>query len=136
MGQLMCGSMEVQGSPKPGGVERARRVVSMALQLLLILQEEPRLMEEQKLLVPPVVVGKGEHKKTLRPSLFEPRWIGKHYRIPREQKNGDGHHASPILHWRCGHWRSQRWGLGRRDVKTIWIEPTMVNADSGKEPEA
>jgi hypothetical protein len=34
-------------------------------------------------------------------------------------------------HWRRGHWRHQRHGSGRRQVKVIWIHPVVVNADKG-----
>jgi hypothetical protein len=37
-----------------------------------------------------------------------------------------GHHAPPRLHWRRGHVRRQRYGIGRRRTKTIWVAPVLV----------
>lgn len=37
-----------------------------------------------------------------------------------------GTHASPRLHWRRGHYRSQPFGQNRSQTKIIWIEPILV----------
>lgn len=34
-------------------------------------------------------------------------------------------------HWRRGHWRHQRHGIGRAESKLIWINGLVVNADKG-----
>jgi hypothetical protein len=36
-------------------------------------------------------------------------------------------HASPITHWRRGHWRNQPCGEKLQDSKIIWIQPTLIN---------
>jgi hypothetical protein len=35
-------------------------------------------------------------------------------------------------HWRKGHWRAQRVGVGRAAIKVIWINATVVNAEKGQ----
>lgn len=37
-------------------------------------------------------------------------------------------HASPITHWRRGHWRGVPVGKGRTRRRLTWIRPTLVNA--------
>lgn len=61
-------------------------------------------------------------------AIFNPKWIGKNYRIRRERSAGTGTHASPTFHWREGHWRNQPFGPKRAQMKRIWIEPTEVGA--------
>jgi hypothetical protein len=36
--------------------------------------------------------------------------------------------------WRRGHWRHQRVGKGRQDIKVLWIHATMVNAAADGSP--
>lgn len=60
--------------------------------------------------------------------------IGQDYKIKKEtipdrDRTSSGTHASPIAHWRRGHYRQQ--AIGSRDNKshkTIWIEPIFVQA--------
>ena len=40
------------------------------------------------------------------------------------------HHRSVEAHWRRGHYRLQAYGPKRVDRKLIWIEPTLIGADS------
>ncbi|MCR5890398.1 hypothetical protein LRS06_21965 [Hymenobacter sp. J193] len=40
--------------------------------------------------------------------------------------------GSVAAHWRRGHWRKQRWGPGLQEERPIWIQPTIVNKDTGK----
>jgi hypothetical protein len=35
--------------------------------------------------------------------------------------------CSPRTHWRRGHWRSQRIGANQSQIKSSWIEPTLIN---------
>lgn len=42
---------------------------------------------------------------------------------------GDG--KSPRTHWRRGHWRRQKHGVGLISVILRWIRPTIVNPDHG-----
>ena len=47
-----------------------------------------------------------------------------------------GHGVSPRAHWRRGHWRRQRHGVGLALVVLRWIRPTIVKKDSGPLVEA
>jgi hypothetical protein len=110
----------------------ARRVDSLVLQTLLAVQILPELMQ---------VGGQVGFAKT-DPSRHQPRkgeltwanpnWIGQGYRAPTERKPPQGgSHASPVCHWRRGHYK--RVPIGRRDEgrrKWIWVQPTLVGARS------
>jgi hypothetical protein len=61
--------------------------------------------------------------------LILPRDLGAGYKIPIRRTGAQGTHASPRLHWRRGRFRPQRIGEGRAEVKTIWIEPTLVGME-------
>lgn len=45
---------------------------------------------------------------------------------PSEENRG-GTHASPVTHWRRGHWRNQVCGERFSDRRMKWIEPVLVN---------
>lgn len=47
-----------------------------------------------------------------------------------------GHGVSPRAHWRRGHWRRQRHGVGLALVVLRWIRPTVVKRDNGPLVEA
>ena len=51
-------------------------------------------------------------------------------RSPAEPAMGQG--ASPRAHWRRGHWRRQRHGVGLMMVTPRWIRPTLVKRDNGQ----
>lgn len=71
-------------------------------------------------------MGFGKNSK----QLIVPRVIGEGYK-PKVIRNYDsvGTHASPQTHWRSGHWRQQPFGKKEdQKYKTIWIEPTLINA--------
>lgn len=62
--------------------------------------------------------------------LIVPQVIGEGYK-PKVIRNYEpiGTHASPRTHWRSGHWKQQMIGSRKKPQhKTIWIEPTLVNA--------
>jgi hypothetical protein len=58
---------------------------------------------------------------------WSPTLIGPRYRYQRVDHGGT--HASPRLHWRRGHWREQAIGAGRKEHKTLWIEPTLISGE-------
>lgn len=92
---------------------------SVAIQSILLLSSREEL-----------VSGNGSHGSLKSPSnskkLSDPRWLGRFYKSQRTRHSKGGSHASPVLHWRAGHWRQQPVGEGRRHRKTIWVEPTVV----------
>lgn len=99
----------------------------LIVNFMCVLSEMPELTTGGDLLTPALVKGKGVTKQTIKPSLFAPRWLGEHYHRRTEAKGG--HHASPATHWRCGHWRQQPFGQGRKQTKQLWIEPVLVNLE-------
>lgn len=68
------------------------------------------------------------------PSADEPREVLLHCPHPVDERHEGahlgGHHRSPRLHFRSGHYREQAIGAGRLEHKTIWIEPMIVMADA------
>jgi len=52
------------------------------------------------------------------------------------QESGPGHGISPRAHWRRGHWRRQRHGVGLSLTTPRWIRPTIVKKDNGPLVEA
>lgn len=61
--------------------------------------------------------------------FWSPTIIGGHYARQASEDLG-GTHASPRMHWRRGHFRRQPHGEGRREFKTIWIEPMLIGEAS------
>jgi hypothetical protein len=104
----------------PQLMDIARRI---ALNAWLVMQERPELVESRQP-IRKVSVG------AIRRILWEPRWLGRKYRIVRPDgpQHGAGHHASPRMHWRNGHWRHQAHGPKRSERKLLWIEPCLINA--------
>lgn len=84
----------------------------------------------------PNLFHQGQREKIVKPSVpsqppkefWSPNVIGFNYRPPSQDLGGS--HASPRLHWRRGHFRSQPIGVGRKERKTIWIEPMLIGAES------
>lgn len=64
-----------------------------------------------------------KHGRTVRPALYAPTYVGA---SKPSEAAGKGTHASPCAHWRRGHWRRQRTGLGRKHVTMVWIRPVLV----------
>jgi hypothetical protein len=54
----------------------------------------------------------------------------------RQQAKGESQGKSPRAHWRRGHWRRQRHGVGLALVGLRWIRPTIVKKDNGQLVEA
>jgi hypothetical protein len=38
------------------------------------------------------------------------------------------------VHWRAGHWRNQRVGVGRASTRMVWIDPMLINYVEGDTP--
>lgn len=53
-----------------------------------------------------------------------------------ERTDEEGHGKSPRAHWRRGHWRRQKHGVGLALVILRWIRPTIVRKDNGPVVEA
>jgi hypothetical protein len=59
------------------------------------------------------------------------RICGKNLFAEAPHESGVGHGVSPRAHWRRGHWRRQRYGVGLSLVTVRWIRPTIVKKDNG-----
>lgn len=120
--------LDLAGPADEFSLEMIHRV---AINLLLMLAE-PSMVQTNTLLVPAQTTGKGSSKKIICPSLWEPKWVGLHYRLPKNYMGGS--HASPIMHWRKGHWRNQKYGPGTQLTKRVWISPVLVAKDKTPTP--
>lgn len=98
------------------------RLFPLLLQLLMMFHLRPESVEE------PTLIRKIKGKHTTR-EFWTPRFLGRKYQAISEVR-GDGTHASPKTHWRIGHYRQQHYGPQNSKVKTLWIEPCMINAPS------
>lgn len=113
-------------------------IPTIALNMMLVMTARPELVESSA----PIkrIARKGTTDKV---TLYEPRWVGRNYRVRREHAEAIGTHASPRMHWRRGHQRLAPIGPrvsiddeGKRHVipsaarqhKSTWIEPILVNA--------
>lgn len=98
-------------------------VTNLCLRLILAMSARPEMLER----------GKNTGKR-LRHGLpiWTPNVVGRHYRMKREgPATGGGWHTR--MHWRRGHFRNQPHGPQLSLRKTIWIEPCLISADTGKE---
>lgn len=104
----------------------------VAFGTLLALNARPELLETGKLLRK--VSGKGDKPPR---EFWSPNVIGLKYKAKRAvakivdlqfvtPSREKGSHASPRMHWRRGHFRSQPVGQGRRERKVIWLEPMLI----------
>jgi hypothetical protein len=109
--------------PLAGGEEDfLHQVRGLVFNLLLALDARPELLTRG---------GRVKGVKTKSGlEIWKPNIVGKTYKFEREGVTavavGGSGHASPRLHWRRGHYRRQHYGMGRTEIKTIWIEPTLV----------
>jgi hypothetical protein len=101
---------------------------------VLAMNARPQLVERGKLVKR---VGKAEQAR----EFWTPNVIGARYKFKREvprivdgrfehTTRESGTHASPRLHWRRGHYRNQPVGPGRKERKTIWLEPCLIGAEA------
>jgi hypothetical protein len=128
------------GGYKPQEDEDYGKAVSRLLyNLVLIMTASPALIE------PGSCVRKATGRPGRTQELWNPNFFGRTYRIKQglaapERTAGDvealsgGHHASPRTHWRRGHFRHQRHGIGSLEIKVLWIEPLLVNAPAPLAP--
>jgi hypothetical protein len=105
-------------------VELSAKVNSFAVSLLMAMTARPELVENGGM-----IRKRSEKKGRVKPELWHPNVVGRAYRIIRSPgTEAQGTHASPRMHWRRGHFRHQKFGLGWAQTKVIWIEPVLVNA--------
>jgi hypothetical protein len=117
----------------PEDQEIVRRVYGMVVKLGLLTMSSPEL------LTPDVRTRSAKIKqgRIVRHELWDPKWLGKNYRIvhPTGQPAAPGTHASPIMHWRRGHFRRQHFGpKDLNQTKMIRVDATIVNAPKPEPP--
>jgi len=102
------------------------RLSALMLKLLVILNTRPQFVEAGRCVRPQKI----KHGRVKHCELWSPNLIGRCYRTIRDERGG-GIHASPRVHWRRGHVRSQPHGPNRSLRKSIWIEPVLVGLQPG-----
>jgi hypothetical protein len=101
----------------------AQKMNAFVVSLLMAMVARPELVETGGM-----IRKRSEKKGRVKPELWHPNVVGRSYRIIRKPgTEAQGTHASPRMHWRMGHMRHQRFGLGLSQTKVIWIEPVIVN---------
>jgi hypothetical protein len=110
-------------------IDRQERMNGLAFKLMLAMTARPELVEQESTERAP-----SKDRKKGRSFLWNPNFIGRHYRLPTETPRHEGGHASPRMHWRRGHNRMQFHGKGRALRKLIWIEPMLVNSEPDEGP--
>jgi hypothetical protein len=108
-------------------VELSKRMISLAIHLLMAMSALPQHIEIGKLARPQRI----KHGRVEKEALWHPNFFGGAYVLNRPKSPAEGTHASPRLHRRRGHWRTkQRYGPNNSLVKVIWIEPTWIGAEA------
>lgn len=116
------------------GVRRIDQISALILQAALALTYLPELIDQDS--TEPVSQRKPS-RKTKADRWLRPRWIGKDFVRPRQSAGASGgHHASPVTHWRRGHWRNQAVGEGRKDRSLIWVRPALIASKMTNSPES
>lgn len=113
---LWGGAFDIPLSSDDDGFLRQAR--ALVFGLLLAMSARPQLVSYGQ--------RQGKQSKKGRREFWTPNIIGRGFRVERESTGEKGTHASPRLHWRRGHFRAQRYGEKLQQIKTIWIEPTLV----------
>ena len=109
------------------------RLSALMLKLLVILNTRPQLVEAGRCVRPQKI----KHGRVKHCELWSPNVIGRCYRTLRDERGG-GTHASPRVHWRRGHVRSQPHGPHWSLRKPVWIESVLIglqvepNAEQGQ----
>ena len=100
--------------------------IKLALNYLLLAEHQPELITEE---APRLPAGSGFGGWRPSENEYLPnRWLGKDYKRPTATSSGAGSHASPLAHWRRGHWHHFRCGEKRQNLRLKWVEPVFVNA--------
>ena len=66
-------------------------------------------------------------KKKSRVELWKAGKLGRSGQ-PEDDGPATGARGKYRTHWRRGHWRIQRHGTGRKEIKLLFIDPTLINA--------
>lgn len=114
------------GDAKPDDKKITQLLMAIAVKCIMAAGARPELIINDEAIIQHARVKKGKQK----PELWAPRWIGRDYKIIRVKGPPlGGTHASPIAHFRAGHFRMQYHGPKKSLKKQIFIDPVLVNAD-------
>ena len=106
----------------------AKAAVEIAVKLLAFLAAKPNETTKHRTPIREARWRRGVLKKE---ALWGPNFIGRNYgdSLTARGYGGSGRKdgRKQRYHWRRGHIKSQRYGKGRRKVKTIVIDPYPVN---------
>jgi len=105
---------------------------ALGIKLLLALSARPDLAATETIVQAARPARNGPLAPPAKRDLWQPRWLGRGWRPVGHQEPLGGHHASPRMHWRRGHFRILVAGEGKRWManRTIWLEPTLVAAEA------
>lgn len=102
---------------------RLMQICGLGVQLACMMSYNSKLTSEG---------GKRGMVKKSGKEKWEPRVLGENYamrKITEKSVQVKGSHASPRSHFRSGHNRDQRYGPKLSQIRRIWIEPVLVNAE-------
>jgi len=108
-------------NPETGDIDEIRAATAFIMNLFLLADHLPDILESNR--IDKVVKSKC---KTFNKVFWNAPIWGKEFRIKTEAHGGT--HASPRLHLRRGHWRTQHHGPKNSLHKRILIPPMWINA--------
>ena len=98
--------------------EFAVYIAGLVANFLLLMDARKELVEGGSLT--------GKKLKASGVPIYLPRYIGRKYQTAATKASTDPKSHYTELRWRAGHMKRQRYGKGRAEVKTIWIEPYIA----------
>lgn len=105
---------------KIGGIQYPHNLIAdWFFKILYAMHSRPEIIQTGKKL--------GTQKKS-NITWYEPIVIGAKYQYKSAGNSPNVIHSTKRMHWRRGHFRQQHFGVKFSEVKTIWIEPMLVNS--------
>lgn len=102
--------------------ELLHEITQIVFNILFVMNARPEYVERG--------AKQGIHKKN-HSEIWTPNVIGAKYQIKTvKSKDAEPSGFHKRIHWRRGHYRLQKYGVGLTQEKRIWIEPVLVG---GKE---
>lgn len=88
------------------------------------------MTEHTELVTEPTLTKRVQRRGGTSQEWWSPRILGgKHIACRRPSEGQGGTHASPRLHWRCGHWTNQPYGPKHSFRRRQWVKACIVNLD-------
>jgi len=106
-----------------------KQMEALAVNLMLLLAYKPDMLQ-----VDPHGSGKPRGFQTTKEQnhrLLPVTWLGKNFAAKQSTPAAKpvGSHASPLAHWRRGHWHTVRYGKGKELQRVDWFQPVYVNPE-------